>query len=238
MSNGRETLLPGPLKTAFLDLMDPVAELFVRAGIQPNTITVLSLIVLVGSGAAFALGELRLGASWLLLSGLLDLIDGKVARRAGQTTKFGAFMDSTLDRLGEAALFSGIGIYFVTTRGQHWPILGLGFCLAALAGGFLVSYARARAEGLGLDCRVGIAQRPERILGIGVPTLFFHAGPRGMLLLTMVALLALLSGITVVQRIAHVYRITRPAEQPTIAPAVSTATSRPAPALADVAKGS
>ncbi|TFG94472.1 MAG: CDP-alcohol phosphatidyltransferase family protein, partial [Myxococcales bacterium] len=169
-----------------------------------------SVVVLFGSGAAFGAGYPRWGAVWLLLSGIFDVLDGAVARRGGTASAFGAFFDSTLDRLGEAALFSGIAIYFVTTAGQRWPILGLGVSLLALSGSFLVSYTRARAEGLGLDCRVGIAQRPERIVGLGLPTLLFGAGPHGWLLLGLMLALAAANTITVIQRVAHVYRLTVP----------------------------
>lgn len=214
MDRNRLTLIPEPLRVAFLNLVDPVADRLVRWHVQPNTITVASVVVLVGSGIAFGTGFPQMGAFWLLVSGLLDVLDGKVARRGGTTTTFGAFFDSTLDRLGEAALFSGIAIYFVTTSGQRWPVLGLGVSLLCLAGSFLVSYARARAEGLGLECKVGIAQRPERILGLGAPTLVFGAGPHGWLLLVLMAALGVANAITVVQRVAHVYRLTTPASAP------------------------
>jgi CDP-diacylglycerol--glycerol-3-phosphate 3-phosphatidyltransferase len=213
MDRRRVTLIPAPVRSAFLDLVGPVAAGLVRWRIQPNTITVASVVVLFGSGAAFGSGFPRWGAFWLLISGILDILDGMVARRAGTASTFGAFFDSTLDRLGEAVLFGGIAIYFVTTAGQRWPILGLGVSLLALSGSFLVSYARARAEGLGLDCTVGIAQRPERIVGLGVPTLFLGAGPHGWLLLGLMLVLAIANTITVIQRVAHVYRLTAPPER-------------------------
>lgn len=226
MDRLRVTLIPAAVRTAFSDLVDPIADRLIRWRVQPNTITVVGAVVLLGSGAAFGGGLPRLGAFWLLASGLLDMLDGKVARRGGRTTDFGAFFDSTLDRLGEAVLFSGIAIYFVTTSGQRWPILGLGVSLLTLAGAFLVSYARARAEGIGIECQVGIAQRPERIIGLGGPTLFFGAGPHGWLLLVLMALLALANTITVIQRVAHVYRETsNGAREP--APAAAPALARP-----------
>jgi len=211
MDRNRVTLIPGPVRSAFLKLVDPVADWLIRWRVQPNTITVASVVVLFGSGIAFGLERPRIGAFWLLISGILDILDGKVARRGGTSSAFGAFFDSTLDRLGEAALFSGIAVYFVITSGQRWPILGLGVSLLTIAGSFLVSYTRARAEGLGLECSVGIAQRPERIVGLGVPTLFFGAGPDGWLLLALMAAVAVANTITVIQRIAHVYRLTVPA---------------------------
>lgn len=227
----RFTLLPEPVKKAFLDLIDPVAVWLIRTGLRPNTITTLSVLILLGSGAGFALGFLRVGAALLLLSGIFDLLDGKVARGGHMETKFGAFYDSTMDRLGEAALFTGISIYFLTTAGQRWPILGLVICFAALSGAFLVSYARARAEGLGLDCKVGMAQRAERIVAIGVPTIFWGAGRHGWLLLSILSVLTAMSLVTVYQRVMHVYRITRE-------PGVGTRPAEPrprAPAIAESA---
>lgn len=210
MDRRRLTLIPAPVRSAFLDLIDPVADRLIRWRVLPNTITVASVVVLFGSAAAFGMGLPRLGALWLLVSGLLDILDGQVARRGGMISTFGAFYDSTLDRLGEAVLFSGIAIYFVTAAGQRWPILGLGVSLLALSGSFLVSYTRARAEGLGLDCTVGIAQRPERIVGLGLPILVFGAGAHGWLLLGLMLVLAIANTITVIQRVAHVYRLTVP----------------------------
>lgn len=231
----RFTLLPEPVKKAFLEWIDPLADRLIRAGLTPNRITTLSLIALLGSGTAFGLSELRLGAVLLLVSGLFDLLDGKVARRGHMESKFGAFYDSVMDRLGEAVLFTGMSIYFMTTSGQRWPVLGLGICFASLSGAFLVSYARARAEGLGLECKVGMAQRAERILFIAVPTLIWGAGRHGELLLSILALLMVLSLITVFQRIMHVWGITREPEAAGAVPLAAGAT--PAIAAHPVAKG-
>ena len=212
----RLILLPEPLKNAFLELIDPVADWLMRAGLTPNRITTLSIFVLLASGAAFGMDHLRTGSILLLGSGFLDLLDGKVARRGGMSTKFGAFYDSTMDRLGEGALFAGIGIFYTRTiingDGERWPILGLGLCFAALTGAFLVSYTRARAEGLGLEAKVGMAQRAERILFLGVPIGIFGAGQGGFLLLGILSWLTLISWITVVQRILHVENATRAAD--------------------------
>src|SRR2546426_9907509 len=132
-----------------------------------------------------------------------------VARRADMTTTFGAFYDSTLDRVGESALFSGIAVHFL--RGGVPPerlTLAVVACLIALAASLIVSYTRARAEGLGLEAKVGIAQRAERILVLGAPTLFFGAGKHGMLLFWIVIILAASTTITVVQRVIYVARQT------------------------------
>ena len=194
--------------TGFPGLLQPVADWLIRMRVRPNAITTASAIVVIGAGVAFGLDRARLGAAWLLLSGLLDMLDGQVARGGGMVSTFGALFDSTLDRAGEAILFAGIAVYFETAPSQAVPVLGVVLTLAALTGSFLVSYARARAEGLGLECRVGIAQRPERILGVGAPTLFFGAGPHGLLLVVIMGVVAVLSWITVVQRVAYVFRAT------------------------------
>jgi CDP-diacylglycerol--glycerol-3-phosphate 3-phosphatidyltransferase len=219
--NHREVrLLPAPLITGFTDLVAPVAEWLIRLRVRPNTVTSTSAIVVIGAGAAFGLDQPRLGAVWLLLSGLLDILDGQVARRGGMVSAFGGFFDSTLDRIGEAILYAGIAFYFQTAADQAAPGLGVLAGLVTLTGSFLVSYTRARAEGLGIDCRVGLAQRPERILGLGAPVMFFGAGPHGILLLVIVICLGVLSWITVVQRVAYVYRVSHdPARVSPAAPA-------------------
>ncbi len=201
-------LLPKPIETGFLKAMDPLADSLMRSGMRPNGITTISVLLLIASGACYGLEALRWGAAMLLLSGVFDLLDGKVARKAAMTSQFGAFYDSTMDRLGEAALFTGIGIHFMNTPGQRLPFLGLFSCFAALSCSFLVSYTRARAEGLGLDGKVGIARRAERFIALGFPTLIWGAGPDGWLLLFILVALALVSAITVVQRVVHVYRLT------------------------------
>lgn len=199
-------------------MLDPVADLLIRAGLRPNGVTTVSFGLLIASGVAFALSTLQLGAVLLLVSGVFDLLDGKVARRGGMATRFGAFYDSVMDRIGEATVYTGLGVYFISTHGQRWPVLGLLACFSILSAAFLVSYTRARAEGLGLDCRVGIAQRAERVIGIAIPTLIWGAGPRGGVLLGIMLVLAVLSGVTVLQRVRYVYRNTR-GEEPTTAAA-------------------
>ena len=208
-------LIPGPVRRGFETSLGPLVERLVAWQVSPNALTTVGTTTLVAGAVAFGAGSVRLGAALLLLSGLFDMLDGRVARATGGTTKFGAFYDSMLDRIGESALFLGIGVYFL--RGgiaPEWRTAAVVIAVVALAGSLLVSYARARAEGLDLECKVGIAQRAERILGLGAPTLFFGAGPDGLLLLTLVSLLAVVACVTVVQRIVHVYRISGSAPPP------------------------
>lgn len=205
-------LVPASLILGFPRLAGPVVSWLVRLGVRPNAISSVGAAVLAAAAVAFGLAEARLGALCLLVGGALDILDGAVARRGGMTSEFGAFLDSTLDRFGEAVLYAGIAVFFQTAAGQAAPVLAMLAVLAALSGSLLVSYTRARAEGLGLECRLGLAQRAERVLGIGVPTLCFGAGPRGILLLTVMLLLAAASWVTVVQRVLWVYRATAGAE--------------------------
>ncbi len=210
-------LIPGFMQRGFEAALEPVVSRLIDAGVRPNAITTVGTTVLIGGGVAFGAGMVRLGGTLLLLSGVFDMLDGRVARGGGRTTKFGAFYDSTLDRVGESALFLGITLYFASGGAvpDGWRTAAVAASVIALAGGLMVSYARARAEGLGLECKVGIAQRAERILLLGAPTLLFGAGPRGFLLLGVVAVLAVVALLTVVQRIRHVYRATATAPRRT-----------------------
>ncbi len=205
-------VIPQRVKDGFVGLTAPVARVLIRGGVHPNSLTTVGTLVLIAAGVAFGYGAIRWGGLLLLVSGVFDILDGQVARQGGKTTTFGAFYDSTLDRVGEGAVFSGLLFYFLTG-----PLPGelqaraIGAALVALVASLLVSYTRARAEALGVDCKVGIAQRAERILLLGVPALVFGAGPwrPGVLLFWIVVVLAIVSAITVIQRVVHVARVAR-----------------------------
>jgi phosphatidylinositol phosphate synthase len=212
-------VIPQRVKDGFVSLLGPAARGLIAAGVHPNTITTIGTLLVVGSGVAFGLGAIRVGGFLLLLSGILDLLDGQVARQGGKMTTFGAFYDSTLDRIGEAAVFAGLIFYFLTgplPADMKQPALAVG--LVALVASLLVSYTRARAEALGVENKGGIAPRAERILLLGVPALVLGAGPGwgrpGVVLFWIVAVLALVSAITVVQRVVHVARVARGAPPP------------------------
>jgi CDP-diacylglycerol--glycerol-3-phosphate 3-phosphatidyltransferase len=213
-------LIPQSVRDGFGKLIDPLAALFIRLHVRPNLITTVGTLVIIGSATAFGLGWVRSGGFLLLVSGVFDMVDGRVARRADMTTTFGAFYDSTLDRVGESVLFSGVAVYFL--RGgvpTERLTLAVVACLIALSASLIVSYTRARAEGLGLTAKVGIAQRAERVLLLGAPTLFLGAGNQGSLLFWIVVVLALATSVTVVQRVLYVARaagepsVRRPARQ-------------------------
>ncbi len=203
-------LIPPWLQRPFERALSPLASGLITTGIHPNTLTTLGFIVVALSAVAFGVGFVRVGGFFLLLSGAFDVLDGKVARGGGMMSRFGAFYDSTLDRVGDGAIFGGIGLYFMTGGlSDELAVWGVASAMLALSTALIVSYTRARAEGLDLECKVGLAQRAERIVGLGVPCLFFGAGPSGLMLLGIVSVLGALSALTVVQRINHVYRLTR-----------------------------
>lgn len=204
------TLIPSPVRRGFDAILDPIARSLIAAKVNPNTLTTFGTLILVAGGWCYGSGYIRSGGALLLLSGVFDMLDGKVARFGEGMTRFGAFYDSTLDRVGEAALFTGLAVLCIDGGVPAVPLVtSLVICMITLGATATVSYARARAEGLGLDCSVGLAQRAERILVLGIPTVLFGAGPNGWLLLGIVSLLGLTSIITVIQRIVHVHGLTR-----------------------------
>jgi phosphatidylinositol phosphate synthase len=203
----------------------PLARELSRRGVTPDALTIAGLAFSLLAAVLLARGDFLPAAVVLALTGLCDMLDGDVARLSGASTRFGAFLDSTLDRAGEGALFAGIAVYyFGRSSGAALWLEGSGggarygdpdgrslavLALATLILSFLVSYTRARAEGLGLECRVGIMERPERLLLLLAGALL---GPR--FLPGVLGILFLLTLVTVLQRVYHVRRLTRPSSAP------------------------
>ena len=164
------------LRPAMKRVLNPVGQALARTPVTANAVTITGTLgVAAGALVLFPMGELFPGAFTCTIFVLLDMLDGVLARIKGTTGTWGAFLDSTLDRVADAAIFSGLVWWFM--RGGHDPTLG-GVSLFCLVCGALVSYAKARAEGLGLSCDVGLIERPERMLivliavgvsGLGVP---------------------------------------------------------------------
>ena len=200
--------LLSPLEQPFYATVRPAVAWLIRSGVRPNTITTIGTLIVLASAVAFGMGSIRLGGFLLLLSGVTDTLDGQVARGTQRETRFGAFYDSTLDRVGDGATFIGIGAFLLTAPDVSWRTGAVVTCMLAVLASLLVSYARARAEGLGIDCKVGIAQRAERILLIGGSALFVGAGPHALVLIGVTLLLTARTAITVVQRFVYVYRVT------------------------------
>ena len=207
-------LIPKPVEQGFRAVSRPIVEGLIRARVRPNTLTTIGTVLVLVSAIAYGIGLIRMGGFLLLLSGIVDTLDGEVARGNGMVTKFGAFYDSTLDRVGDGATFMGIAVYLMLAPDVAWRLPAVVTCMVAIIASLIVSYARARAEGLGIDCKVGIAQRAERVVGLGVVSVVVGAGPRALVLEVVVALLAAASIITVVQRFVYVYQITEGAKAP------------------------
>ncbi|MGC5334325.1 phosphatidylinositol phosphate synthase [Micromonospora sp. DT62] len=183
-------------------VVEPVARRLLRAGVTPNAVTVAGTLgVLVGALGFGARGHLVAGALIVTFFALTDLLDGTMARMSGGSTKFGAFLDSSMDRVADSAVFGAVA-YWLATQHQYSGVAAALLCLAA---GGLVSYVKARAEGLGMTCNVGIAERTERLLIVGVGGLLtgFNVKPALEIALW---LLAAVSIFTVGQRMTHVYR--------------------------------
>lgn len=174
---------------------DPVVRSLARAGVGPNQVTLAGALVNVAAAVLVARGALvAAGVVWLL-AGLLDLLDGALARRGGRATAFGAFLDSTVDRVSEGMVFAAIAYHFAAAGDAG----GAAVTALALMASVLVSYTRARAEGLGLSCNVGMVTRAERVVLVAVGLCFGVLKP-------VVWILLLLSGVTVVQRVLHTRR--------------------------------
>lgn len=203
-------LITKPVERVFYLVTRPAVDALIRWGVRPNVITTVGTLLVVASAVAYGLGRVRLGGALFLVSGIVDTLDGAVARANAQVTKFGAFYDSTLDRVGDGATFMGIAVFYLYAPADSvaWREGAIIISMATIIASLIVSYARARAEGLGLDCKVGMIQRAERIVLLGVPTVLFGAGPQGLVLFTIVALLAVTSVITVIQRFVYVYQVT------------------------------
>jgi CDP-diacylglycerol--glycerol-3-phosphate 3-phosphatidyltransferase len=181
-------------------VLEPVVSLLASLGVSPMLVSAFGLVFSAWGAAVVARGSLLGGGIFLLFAGLCDVLDGDLARRLHRASPFGAFIDSVLDRVSEFAYFAGILLYVVRRPGgflNYEPIV----VIIALMGSVLTSYARARAEGLGIECKVGMMERPERIalLAIGLV-----AGYR--FLMAVMILIAVTSHVTVVQRVRHVHR--------------------------------
>ncbi|ADG74682.1 CDP-alcohol phosphatidyltransferase [Cellulomonas flavigena DSM 20109] len=190
-------------------LWTPLADALLRAGVSPDAVTITgTLVVVVTALWAFPTGHLLLGGVLIAVFTLTDSIDGVMARRAGRSGPWGAFLDSTLDRFGDGAIFAGLVLWY-TGGGDSRPDAVL--ALACLVLGSIVPYARARAEGLGMTASIGIAERADRLLAVLTATILVGAGLPGVVMTVVLALLAVASAVTVVQRMATVRRQARQA---------------------------
>ena len=205
-------LLPDWIKNGYLRLVDPVANWMVRRGVHPNTITVFGTLCTVTGGVIYATGHIRTGGWFLGLTALFDVMDGTVARRSNQSSTFGAFLDSTLDRVADGFVLGGLAVFYATSQ-VHRSVPMLIVALLGLVGAFMTSYTRARAEALGLDAKVGLLQRPERVVLLSAPQAFFGLVFHGWVLAIIITILTVTAWITVIQRVVYVYSATTRAEK-------------------------
>jgi CDP-diacylglycerol--glycerol-3-phosphate 3-phosphatidyltransferase len=176
--------------------MDSVGRAVARTGLTPNGATVLGGVVNIGVAWVLATGRFGLGGLLLLLAAPFDMLDGALARARGTGSKFGAFLDSTLDRYSEVILFFGL-LWHIQRDPFRTDMRAL-LVYACATGSLLISYARARAEALGFDNEVGLLARPERVVGLGAFLLFGWTD-------AILWILAVLTQVTAVQRILHVW---------------------------------
>lgn len=193
-------------------------DVLVRRRVSPNLITSIGVLVNLLAGAAFFLFHLQIGGALVLLGGFVDIVDGHVARRAGLQTDFGSFYDSTTDRIAEVVVMLGVMSLYLGREpniGEPWMVYVVA---SAMAGSLMVSYTRAKAESLGLDCKVGLMQRAERIILLGASTLFFGSWHKGIVLTWVMFAMAILTNLTAMYRIYWVYRALRATEAQPSAP--------------------
>ena len=190
--------MKGMLKEKGKFLVVPIGRALVRMGLTAEALTALGLLVAAGAGGLFATGHLKSGALLVLLAGLLDSADGTVARLRGTVSPAGAFMDSAVDRYCEAIIFCGLLVHYLTLANRGLALL----TFVALCGAFFVSYTRARLEGLGKECRVGLLEREDRVIVLALGGFLGEPGVQVSLWV-----LAVFSHFTAIQRMRYAVRV-------------------------------
>lgn len=189
-------MFDGRFRSSFEVGFKPVGQKLHRAGISADHLTIAGVLFSLGAAIAIGNGALRGGFLLLALAGLVDVLDGSVAKASGTASPRGAFFDSVSDRLSDALLFGGVAWYLASEYGGHAPLLPM----AVLAGAMLISYERAKAESLGFDARGGIMERAERFVALGLGLLF------DSLLLPVLWVMLALIAFTAVQRFMKVWQ--------------------------------
>jgi CDP-diacylglycerol--glycerol-3-phosphate 3-phosphatidyltransferase len=194
-------VLPNKLVYGIVDGLSRLADVFVRLNVSPNSLSVIALLAALAAGLLFALRHPVWAAIMIIVSGFLDIVDGKVAVKANKRSLYGAIFDSTLDRYSEFFIYLGLAVYFR----NRWPMWIVFF---TFLGSTMVSYTRARAEGLGIECKIGFMQRAERMILLDLAAIFgsifrvFDPAMIGALIA-----IALISNITAFERTYHVRKI-------------------------------
>jgi len=208
------------LTAGYLRVVEPFIRFLVRRGVHPNTLTTIGTLCTCAAGIAFGVGHIRTGGIILGVTAVFDLADGQVARRTNQESVFGAFYDSTLDRIADGFLFGGL-VYFFAADSWHRSLPMVIVGLLGMIATFATSYARSRAETLGVEMKgIGMMERAERVALLAAPQAFFGLALDGLVLRLMLSLLSASAIVTAVQRIAHVRLVTaaQPAPAPKAAP--------------------
>jgi CDP-diacylglycerol--glycerol-3-phosphate 3-phosphatidyltransferase len=198
-------------RVRYLRIIAPVGKFFAKLGVHPNILSITGFVLSVAAGIIYSIGSFFWAAWVVVLAGTCDALDGQIARQTNKTSSFGAFFDSTLDRYSDMFLFVGLAYYFAGGVPMGFPDPGLGrdtspwtvvIIILAIVGSFMVSYTRARAEGLGLECKKGMMQRPERITLLVIGSLLGSIPKVGPVLLTITLLiLAISSNLTALFRV-------------------------------------
>ncbi len=188
---------------------NPVVRLLRRLGLNPNLVTMIGLLISVAGAYFIAVGEWWIGGLVVLFAGIFDLFDGALARATGSVSRFGALLDSTVDRVSEAVVLLGLLVYYLSGNDDVGSIL----VYAAIIGSIMVSYLRARSEGLGIDCKVGVMTRPERVAAVGIGLIVGHWAPWVMLI--VLGAIALLTAFTAVHRLVHTWRMLKSEDEST-----------------------
>ena len=199
-------------RARYQKIIAPVGNMFARMGIHPHVLSITGFILSVVAGILFGTGSFFWAAWVIVLAGICDTLDGQIARQTQKTSAFGAFFDSTLDRYSDMFLFIGLAYYFAggvafSGSGQPretcpWTVV---IIILAIIGSFMVSYTRARAEGLGLECKKGMMQRPERITLLVIGSLLGSIPKVGPVLLTITLfVLAISSNLTALFRVFYI----------------------------------
>lgn len=187
-------------------IIRPLTSWLAARRVHPNALTTIGFLVTASSGLAFHEHHVRTAGFLILLGGLFDILDGRIARLTGLGSKFGAFYDSTLDRISEIVVYLGLLSLYNDYRLELGDVGMIYLLMLAMAGSLMISYTRARAESMGLDCKVGLMARAERVVLIGASALFFGESHHGLALRIVIFTLAVLTNLTAFQRIVWVYR--------------------------------
>lgn len=197
------------LRGAVYGIVDPLTDWLSARRVHPNALTTIGFFVTCSSALAFHQHHVRTAGFLILLGGFFDILDGRVARLTGLGSKFGAFYDSTLDRISEIVVFLGLLSLYNDYRLELGDVGMIYLIMLAMAGSLMISYTRARAEAMGLDCRVGLMPRAERVVLLGAASLFFGEAWEGLVLKGVIVILAVLTNLTAFQRIVWVYQHAR-----------------------------